>query len=151
MDNKDDTRSGNPKKKGVRLINRNVLVFTVFLFLSFIFWYLNSLGKELETDIRYPVKYTNAPKNKELDKDLPSKLNLFLKGPGYSILRFKISGNNAPVVIDFSEVNYRHVQNNKPSEYYLVTSGLILGFNSQLKSACKITSVKPDTLFFSLK
>ncbi len=151
MDNKDDTRSGNLKRKGVSLINRNVLVFTFFLFLSFIFWYLNSLGKELETDIRYPVKYTNAPKNKELDRDLPSKLNLFLKGPGYSILRFKISGNNAPAVIDFSKVNYRQVPDNKSSEYYLVTSGLISGFNSQLKSVCKITSVKPDTLFFSLK
>lgn len=151
MDNKDDTRSGNLNRKGVSIINKNVLVFAFFLFLSFVFWYLTSLGKELETDIRYPVKYANIPKNKEIDKDLPSRLNLFIKGPGYSILKFKITGNNAPVIIDFSEVNFRHVQNSKSIDYYLVTSGLVSGFNSQLKSVCKITSIKPDTLFFSLK
>jgi hypothetical protein len=151
VDNKDDTRSGNLNRKGVSIINKNVLVFAFFLFLSFVFWYLTSLGKELETDIRYPVKYANIPKNKEIDKDLPSRLNLFIKGPGYSILKFKITGNNAPVIIDFSEVNFRHVQNSKSIDYYLVTSGLVSGFNSQLKSVCKITSIKPDTLFFSLK
>jgi hypothetical protein len=151
VDNKDETWSGNLNRKKVSIINKNVLVFAFFLFLSFVFWYLNSLGKELETDIRYPVKYANIPKNKEIDKDLPSRLNLFLKGPGYSILKFKITGNNAPVIIDFSKVNYRHVQNSTSADYYLVSSGLISGFNSQLKSVCKITSVKPDTLFFSLK
>jgi hypothetical protein len=151
VDNKDETRSGNLNRKRVSIINKNVLVFAFFLFLSFVFWYLNSLGKELETDIRYPVKYANIPKNKEIDKDLPLRLNLFLKGPGYSILKFKITGNNTPVIIDFSKVNYRHVQNSKSVDYYLVTSGLVSGFNSQLKSVCKITSVKPDTLFFSLK
>lgn len=151
MDNKDETRSGNLNRKRVSIINKNVLVFAFFLFLSFVFWYLNSLGKELETDIRYPVRYANIPKNKEIDKDLPSRLNLLLKGPGYSILKFKITGNNAPVIIDFSKVHYRHVENSTSADYYLVTSGLVSGFNSQLKSVCKITSVKPDTLFFSLK
>jgi hypothetical protein len=151
VDNTDDTRSGNLNRKGVSIINKNVLVFAFFLFLSFVFWYLNSLGKEMETDIRYPVKYVNIPKSKEIDKDLPSRLNLFLKGPGYSILKFKIAGNNSPVIVDFSKVNYRHVQSGKSADYYLVTSGLVSGFNSQLKSVCKITLVKPDTLFFSLK
>jgi hypothetical protein len=151
VDNKDETRSGNLNRKRVSIINKNVLVFAFFLFLSFVFWYLNSLGKELETDIRYPVKYVNIPKNKEIDKDLPSRLNLLLKGPGYSILKFKITGNNAPVIIDFSKVHYRHVENSTSADYYLVTSGLVSGFNSQLKSVCKITSVKPDTLFFSLQ
>ena len=44
-------RTGNLAKKGVRVINRDVAVFAFFLFISFIFWYLNSLGKEIEAGI----------------------------------------------------------------------------------------------------
>ena len=54
-------------KKGVSAINRDVVVFAFFLFLSFGFWYLNSLGKEIEADIRYPVKYINIPKDRVID------------------------------------------------------------------------------------
>ncbi len=151
MDNKDETRSGNLPGKGVRFINRNVFVFAFFLLLSFIFWYLNSLGKDLETDIRYPVSYINTPGNKALAGNLPERLNLYIKGPGYSILRMKMSGNRAPLKIDFSKISYRGWLNNRSGEYYIVATGLVPGFNSQLKSACKITSVKPDTLFFSFK
>jgi hypothetical protein len=151
VDSTDEKRSGNLPGKGVRFINRNILVFAFFLLLSFIFWYLNSLGKDLETDIRYPVSYINIPGGNALTGDLPRKLNLYIKGPGYSILRMKISGNSAPLKIDLSRISYKHSQNNWPGEYFIVASGLITGFNSQLKSACKITSVKPDTLFFSLK
>jgi hypothetical protein len=150
MDRKEELRPENQSGKGVSIKNRNVLVFAFFLFLSFIFWYLNSLGKYLETDVKYPVSFTNIPKNRVLSEDIPSRINLSLTGPGYSILRLKLSGKYYPVKIDFSNVSYRPVRNSKPDNYYIVTSGLIPVFNTQLKSECKITSIKPDTLLFSL-
>ena len=52
------------RRKRVSAINRDVVVFAFFLFLSFGFWYLNSLGKEMEADIKYPVKYINIPKDR---------------------------------------------------------------------------------------
>lgn len=151
MDTKDGNEPANLLKKGVSLINKNIIVFAFFLFFSFIFWYLNSLGKELEADIRYPVKYTNIPAKKSLTSDIPSRLNLSMKGPGYSILKLKISGRSSPLVIDFSKISYRHAQINQPEDYYILTPPLLQNFNSQIKSACKITSVKPDTLFFSFR
>lgn len=150
MDLKDETRYISRPGGKVKFLNRNVVVFAFFLVLSFVFWYLNSLGKDLETDIKYPVSYINLPVNKVLTGTQPSRLNLFLKGPGYSILRLKISRTSEPVLIDFSKVSYRRLQNSKPNDYYIVSSGLVQSFNSQLKSACKITTVKPDTVFFSL-
>jgi hypothetical protein len=151
VDNKDATRSENLTKKGGNLIKRNGLVFAFFFLLSFIFWYLNSLGKDLETTVKYPVTYANLPKNMELDKDLPPKLSFFMTGPGYSILRFKISGKTDPFVIDFSKVGYKHLASVKSNDYYIVTSGLIADFNSLMKSSCRIASIKPDTLFFSFR
>ena len=151
MKGEDGIRTENLTKKGVRVINRDVAVFAFFLFLSFIFWYLNSLGKEIEAGIRYPVKYTNLPKEKVItEESCQTDLNLFLKGPGYSILKLKISGNKAPVIIDISKVNYKRAPGGKALNYFIVTSGLTKSLNVQMRSGCEITSIKPDTLFFTL-
>jgi len=143
-------RTGNLAKKGVRVINRDVAVFAFFLFISFIFWYLNSLGKEIEAGINYRVKYTNLPKERIINEDLPTDLNLFMKGPGYSILKLKISGRKAPLIIDISKVSYKRATGSKSMNYYIVTSGLTKSLNVQMRSGCEITSIKPDTLFFTL-
>lgn len=142
-------RSENIRKKEVSVINKDVVVFAFFLFLSFIFWYLNSLGKEIEADIRFPVKYINLPKERLIIQEPPVRLNLYLKGSGYSILKLKLSGNRAPVVIDISKVNYKRVPGSITLSYFLVTSGLAKSLSVQLRSGCEITSIKPDTLFFT--
>jgi hypothetical protein len=140
----------NLTKKEVRVINRDVVVFAFFLFLSFIFWYLNSLGKEIEAGIKFQVKYTNLPKERVINEDHPAELNLFLKGPGYSILKLRVSGRKAPLIIDISKVNFKRAPGVKALNYYIVTSGLTKSLNVQMRSGCEITSIKPDTLFFTL-
>lgn len=135
------------KEKAVSSFKRDVVVFAFFLFLSFIFWYLNSLRKDIEIDIRYPVRYVNAPKDWEIANELPSKLSFYLKGPGYSIIKLKISALRAPVVIDFSKVIYRRMPNTGQLEYYIVSTGLIQNFKKHLNADLQIVSIKPDTLF----
>jgi hypothetical protein len=146
----DGKRKENLTKKGVRAINRDVAVFAFFLFLSFIFWYINSLGKEVEAGIQYPVKYINIPRERVISESSPDDLNLFLKGPGYSIIKLKFSNRKSPVIIDISKVNYRRVPGGKALNYFIVTSGLTKSLNVQMRSGCEITSIKPDTLFFTL-
>lgn len=150
MKGKHGIRSDNLTKKEVRVINRDVVVFAFFLLLSFIFWYLNSLGKEIETGIRFPVKYINLPKGMIIVEEPPVRLNLYLKGPGYSILKLKISGNRTPVLIDISKINYKRVYGSVAFNYFIITSGLTKSLSVQLRSECEITSIKPDTLFFTL-
>jgi hypothetical protein len=136
-------------EKGAGGIDRDVIVFAFFLLLSFIFWYLNSLGKNIESDLKYPVRYINLPKERVLSADLPPRLDLNLKGPGYSILKLKLSGSRAPLILDFSTINYRRVTGSKTLSYYILSSGLIPKLKSQLRTECEINSIKPDTLFFS--
>ena len=130
-------------------IDRDVFIFTFFLLLAFVFWYLNSLEKDVEYNIKYPVRYINLPSERVLSEDLPTRLDLYLKGPGYSILKLKISGNRAPVILDVSAINYRRVPGSRTLSYYVVTSGLIPKLKNQLRAECDITTIKPDTLFFS--
>jgi hypothetical protein len=143
-------RKENLMKKGARVMNRDIAVFAFFLFLSFIFWYLNSLGKENEAGIKYQVKFINIPKERIINTEQPADLNLFLKGRGYSLLKLIISGKKAPLIIDISKVNFRKVQGDKPSYYYIVTSGLTKSLSVQIRSGCEITSISPDTIFFTL-
>lgn len=131
-------------------LRTNIMVFTFFLFLSFVFWYLNSMGKAFQSDIRYPFRFINVPIDRELAQGTASKLNLYLQGTGFSMLKLKISGNRTPAEIDLSKVPYKSARSGKPTDFYLVTSGLVQSFNNQLNPECRITSVKPDTLFFSL-
>ncbi|MBN2862715.1 MAG: hypothetical protein JXN62_06110 [Bacteroidales bacterium] len=145
----DGTLFGKITKKGAAPLRENIFVFAFFLLLSFIFWYLNSLGKDLEADIRYPVRYINSPDNTDLGEETPSRLTLFLKGPGYSIVKLKMSGKRTPVVIDLSQIALEQLPDKESDEYFIITSGLVQNFNSQLKSVCKISSVRPDTLFLT--
>jgi hypothetical protein len=82
---------------------------------------------------------------------MPEKLTLNLTGPGYSIIKLKISGDRAPLIIDFSKVTWKRVPDSKAPEYYIVSNGLIANFSRQLRSEFKIVAVKPDTLFFTLQ
>jgi hypothetical protein len=138
------------KKKGAGVINRDVGIFVFFLFLAFIFWYLNSLGKQTEAGIKFRVKYTNLPDDRIINDEPKPVLNLYLRGQGSSILKLKLSENKAPVAIDISKVNYKRVHGTKEPDYYIVTSGLAKSLAVQLGTGFEVTSIKPDTLFFTL-
>jgi len=135
------------QKRKRRFLNRELPVFAFFLLLSFVFWYLNELSKDLQGTINYPVRYINPPKDRIVTGDLPDKLEMELRGPGYSILKVKLSGSRAPVVIDFSRLTPRRLPGAMP-HYYLVTSGLINNFSKQMHADFEILSIHPDTLFF---
>ncbi|MFH0841266.1 MAG: hypothetical protein V1903_01465 [Bacteroidota bacterium] len=150
MDKKRETRSGKSVRKGRRFTRADIAVFVFFLGLSFVFWYLNSLGKDLTTSIRYPLTYANTPGDWKIGEENPRYVSLNLNGPGYSILQMKMTGKHSPLVIDFSRVNYRHSEKRSQGDYFIITSSLVPGFNSQLKSECRVNSIKPDTIFISV-
>ena len=62
------------KKQRKKFLNRELPVFAFFLLLSFVFWYLNELSKELEGTINYPVRYINPPKERIVTGELPAKI-----------------------------------------------------------------------------
>jgi hypothetical protein len=141
----------NLKKKGIGFRNKDILIFAFFLFLSFVFWYLNSLSKVIEADIRYPYKYINIPKERSVIEEPSTRLNIVLKGQGFSIMKLKLSNNRAILQIDLAKTNYRRVPASRNSNFYILTTALTKSLTNQIKSGCEVTSVKPDTLFFSFE
>jgi hypothetical protein len=145
---KHGNRNDEPDGSKVRNINREIAVFIFFLCLSFGLWYINSLGKEAEADIRYPFRYSNVPKERTITGISPEKLVFSLKGPGYTLLKLKLPGDKPPVTIDLSKVTYKRVQDGRSGEYFITTSALLKSLTVQIRSGCEIISIKPDTLFF---
>jgi hypothetical protein len=137
------------RKSRGKIIDRDFLVFLFFLVLAFMFWYLNGLSKVVESQIRYPVRYINPPKDRVLLGSLPPRLDFYMKGPGYSLLKLKLSGSRAPVVVDMSKLNYMIIPESRTYNYYVLTSALRDGFHKQLRADFEILRIKPDTLAFS--
>ncbi len=130
-------------------INRNVVTFTFFLILSFVLWYINSLGKETEADVQMEVRFVNLPKGMKISDNAPSQIELTLKGPGYSILKHKYPLTQTPLEVDLSSIIYKRVPASRSLDYYITTSNLIKPFSVQLRSDCSVVSIKADTLFIS--
>jgi hypothetical protein len=134
-------------KKEVRLLNKNVVIFAFFLFLAFIFWYLNSLGKEIETDIRYSVRFINLPKGRVIPGNLQLKLMLEVRGQGYSLLRHKIGVDKSSLVVDLSKTPCRRIPDSDPPVYYLLSGSLVSNFKKQIGNGFQLLAVKPDSVF----
>jgi hypothetical protein len=139
----------NLTKKEVSLVNKNVVIFAFFLFLAFVFWYLNALGKEIKSNIKYPVSFINPPKGRGISSDLPLKLSLDIRGQGYALLRHKISVKKTSLVVDLSKVTFRRIPSSKPTIYYILSGTLISNLNRQIGNGFEVLSVKPDTIFLT--
>lgn len=136
---------GVAKKK---LFNRNVAVFTFFLLLSFIFWYINALSKNINGTVNFPVRYTNFPENLALVNELPDKLKLEVQGPGYSILKARISGNKTPLIIDVKNSGLEVSGEESDLEFFIYSYNLRESFIRQIRSDFEINSVIPDSINF---
>jgi hypothetical protein len=143
-------RFKNFTKKEVRLLNKNVVIFAFFLFLAFILWYLNALGKEIETDIRYSVRFINPPKGRVIPEDNQLKLMLEVRGQGYSLLKHKIGVDKTSLVVDLSKTPCRRLPDSDPPVYYLLSGSLMSNFKKQIGSGFQLLAIKPDTLSVAL-
>ncbi|MDZ7739393.1 MAG: hypothetical protein U5K32_10105 [Bacteroidales bacterium] len=131
-----------------KLFNRNVAVFSFFLLLSFIFWFINALSKDIDSTINYPVRYINFPDNMALVNELPDRMSLDIHGPGYSVLKSKISGNRVPLVINVSNWGRSVREDAAGQEFFIYSFNLRESFKRQLRGDFEINAVRPDTLNF---
>ncbi len=67
--------------------HHKLITFLFFVLVSTVFWFVRSLGQQYETNVTYPVRYTDFPENKVLIGDIPQKLELRVRASGFSILK----------------------------------------------------------------
>lgn len=86
-------------------INRNFIVFLVFLVISIGFWFLQALKESTTTTFEYKVHITNVPKGVVFTSDVPEVVSISVTGRGWSILQFLSQHEKKEIDVDFSELN----------------------------------------------
>ena len=133
-----------------RILRREVAVFSFFLLLSFVFWFLNGLSKEMKGRIEYPVRYINFPEGKTLVNDLPDHLSLSVEGPGYSIVQTKLGGSREHLTIDLDRISIQVLEDREILKLYSLTYNLRAMLAEQIRTDFSINSISPDTIFFDM-
>jgi len=137
--------------QGNRLnLNRRLITFSIFLIISSTFWILNALSKEYVTVLNYPVKYTNFPGNKVMIGELPSSLQLKVKGYGFTLLQYKMIPVLKPIIFNVKSFALNKLYDDNHSDFYILTSYAEHQIENQIKYDITILKIQPDTLYFNL-
>ncbi len=138
------------KKKYQKLrnikLNSRAVIFLFFLFVSTVFWFLNSLSKNYVTELTYVLRFKNYPKKKILVGKLPTNLKLKIEAYGFTILKHKINPTQIPIIID---INKKLIEESeKSTKHYIRTFDLKNEIQAQLSTKIKILEILPDSLIF---
>ncbi len=139
--------SGYLQKLKNGLSNPKLLVFTFFLFVSVVFWLINSLSDKYTTEIVYPVRFINNYQRKVLITKLPERLSIRAEAFGYSLLKAKLNAGLKPIIIDFNRCKLKQSSSDTNS-YYLITNSALEDIRKQVNSELTIKDVNPDSVFF---
>jgi len=131
-----------------RILKREVAVFSFFLVLSFIFWFLNALSKDMSVRVDYPVRYINLPEDRALVNELPDYLSLMVNGPGYSVIQSKLDGRKEHLTVDLDKAGIRVRENGDKLKFYILSYSLREQLSSQIKSDFSVSTIVPDTINF---
>ncbi|MDY6801782.1 MAG: YbbR-like domain-containing protein [Bacteroidota bacterium] len=128
--------------------DKRLFVFLIFVFIATIFWFLNQLEQEYETEVTLPIRYVNFPKDKILVNEMPKYFDIKVKAYGYKLLEYKISNKFLPFVIDVNTLNMRLYSQQDYVKFYSLTKDLSDKIEQQISSELQIITIQPDTLFF---
>ncbi len=89
-------------------IDRNLPVFLIFLGLSAIFWFLQTIQENTEVTLSYRLIIEDMPNDVVFTSDMPSEINVSYSSKGWNAFYYKFMRNDNPeIVINFKEVNQK--------------------------------------------
>lgn len=104
-----------------------------------------SLSKEYTVSVKFPVKYTNLPKDKLIVNQLPEIIDIEIKASGFNLLIYKMNQHKETILLDINDARSIRVKNN----YFINSNDHLDKITSQFSSAIKVVQIKPDTIFIN--
>jgi len=126
---------------------KKLVVFSFFLGLSVVIWFLNALSKNYTTEIKYPVSYSKFPQGKVLIDEPPDHLILRVNAHGYALLRYKLVNRPVPVNFKVSAFTMNSLAGD-PTRFYILTRYAREQVSKQLPSEFELVDMMPDSLIF---
>lgn len=125
------------------IVNKDFLVFLVFLALSSTFWLILTLNETYEKDIDVPLQMTNVPKNVVLTTPLEDTVRVTVSDKGYMLMTYMYGDVIRPVILNFGSY-----ANKQTGRGVVPVADFYKHLYTQLYSSSKITSMKPERLEF---
>jgi hypothetical protein len=123
---------------------REVLTFLFFLFLSFIFWTLQSMQEEYEIQLGIPVSYKDVPHDRVFLKTPPAEVKVRIRDKGSILLNYTLGQKKAHLTVSVPEIpdpNHNVLLNGREME------GMIL---KQLLPTTSLLNFDPQEIEVSL-
>ena len=134
--------------KAIRLflfsnMNKQLLVFVFFLFLSGIFWLIKTMNETYEKEVKIPIQVGNIPKNVVLTSTPVDTLRVTVRDKGWVILSYLHGDRLKTMNINFKAYDKGHGRG-------VIPNGDIKRIVEQaLELSSKTISIKPERLEFS--
>lgn len=87
-------------------VNRDFLVFLIFLAVSIIFWFMQSIKETTEVNLTYKLTIEDLPKNVVYTSEMPSTISVSYTSKGWNAFYYKFMKNESlELVINFKDIN----------------------------------------------
>lgn len=89
-------------------INRDFLVFLIFLVVSIIFWFMQSIKETTEVNFTYSLKIEDLPKSVVYTSDMPSEITVSYSSKGWNAFYYKfMKEDDHELSVNFKDVNQK--------------------------------------------
>lgn len=85
-------------------VNRELLVFFVFLLVAVVFWFIQTFKDAAATNVEYELVITDVPKNVVITSDVPKTVVVNVGGRGFDIINFLTKARKRSLEIDYSSL-----------------------------------------------
>ncbi len=127
--------------------NKRLFIFLIFIGIATFIWFLWILEKEYTSIISNPVEYVGLPSDMVLVNELPSRIQMDVKGRGFTLLWHNWDISKSPLQIDFKALNREPLNVNVGQNLVLPLSSITTRLENQLPNI-SVHSVFPDSVSF---
>ena len=126
--------------------NKKLSAYTLFLFISFSFWFLSMLSKQHETTLKVHLIYSNFPADKLLATPVADFFEIRVKAPGFSILFYNLF-DFPKLNLDIDDANTK--PNKSGSEVFWIMNAKRKSVVEIIPTSMELLDISPERLIIS--
>ncbi len=121
-------------------INRELLVFGVFLLVAIAFWFIQTFKEQASTTVKFKMELVGVPKNIVITSHIPDTVTVVVKGRGFDVIDYLSKADTRVLKVDFSTLEKENgvVVIDNPVWNRILTD--------KLGRSLSFTSINPSTL-----
>ncbi len=130
------------------ILNRTIVTYLICVVIASILWFMNTFSQDYQTELSYPIKYINIPKDKYPVDKLPDCLQLNVQAKGFTLMGYRIKTSFQPITLNFATYEHLLQERSGISEYILNTNDIKEKLGNQISPDIKLVSVYPEKIAF---